>query len=460
MLCRACSGVAGHDKLGPVQQAFRAVVFWLVRLYYPVRAVVGRERLPHGPTLFVLNHPNALLDPMVLWTALGRPLRFLAKSTLFENPVGHFAMSAFGAIPVFRKRDLAAGEGDPSRNDETFARCRAALARGDAVALFPEGTSHSAPSMKPLKTGAARIALSAIAEQPELKLSLVPVGLGYEDKAVFRSRAHVRLGDPIAIADLSARYATDPEAAVHSLTERIRAGLDAVVLQADTRELLDGVARIAALTDPALRDDLAARHERAKAMLRAYTELAQRDPARADAMVREARRYVRVLGALGIVDPWALEVERLGFRRSLRHVLELVLLGPAAVAGALLGWVPYRLAGKLARHFFDEEDVRGTVKLLMGAVFLLASWSLEAALAAWWFAWPWGLVVLVAGPAAGYAALHFGDRVEITRAALQYLVLRERHPDVLRALRERRQHLADLVAEGLENHGQGPARPA
>ena len=66
----------------------------------------ARERIPADrPLVFVLNHPNGLLDPLVLRVATGRPARFLAKSTLFSNPLGRLAMDAFGSIPIYRAHE-------------------------------------------------------------------------------------------------------------------------------------------------------------------------------------------------------------------------------------------------------------------------------------------------------------------------------------------------------------------
>ena len=70
-----------------LEMAIRWLCEALVRLYYPVRSIEGAERIPRqGPVVFVLNHPNGLLDPMVLRVSTGRGARFLAKSTLFGNP--------------------------------------------------------------------------------------------------------------------------------------------------------------------------------------------------------------------------------------------------------------------------------------------------------------------------------------------------------------------------------------
>src|SRR6185436_20940205 len=85
-----------------------------------------------GPVLLLPNHPNALLDPAVIWATSGRDVRFLAKSTLFDGPFGPILKGA-GAIPVYRKLDQGA---DVAKNTETFAAVDAALAQGDAICLF------------------------------------------------------------------------------------------------------------------------------------------------------------------------------------------------------------------------------------------------------------------------------------------------------------------------------------
>jgi hypothetical protein len=65
--------------------------------------------------------------------------------------------------------------------------------RGSHLALFPEGISHPGPELAPLRTGAARIALSAVAEGTEV-LHIVPVGLLYGHRQTFRSPVSALVG--------------------------------------------------------------------------------------------------------------------------------------------------------------------------------------------------------------------------------------------------------------------------
>ena len=442
----------------PVHAAVRWVVGMLVRLFFPVVRLSRGERIPtSGPLLFVATHYNGLLDPIVLRLATHQPARFLAKSTLFGNPLGKLAMSAFGAIPVYRTRD-GGDAGRAEANERTFALCRAALARGEPLALFPEGTSHSDPQLKPFKTGAARIALSAEAEHDfALGLRIVPAAIVYGAKTVFRSSALVALGEPIVVKDYQDAYMQDAHEAARSLTAAMRVGLEAEALTADTRELLEGITEVSAYAASSAEDahDVAKRHVHAKAMLRGYRELAARDPATLEAIVAEARTYVATLRELGIEDPWGVEVGRVRTAAVLREVLILMALALPALVGALLSWLPYRLIGVLARR--AEEDVQGTVKLTLGMFLLPLWWALEILAAAFWLGWsgdggvmdPKAFVLALLALPTGYAALRFEERVCRTRASLTYAWLRRGRPGVARALVAQRRALATRVEGAL-----------
>ena len=64
-----------------VSRLVHLAILKLIQLFYPRIEVHGRENLPtQGPVIFVLNHPNSLLDALVLIAGLGRHVSFLAKS--------------------------------------------------------------------------------------------------------------------------------------------------------------------------------------------------------------------------------------------------------------------------------------------------------------------------------------------------------------------------------------------
>ena len=446
-----------------LRRLVQIIAFRLVRLFYSKIEVHGCENLPADcPVIFVLNHPNGVLDPVLLMIALDRPVTFLSKSTLFAYAASGWAAETFGALPVFRKRDLGkrggAKDADDmaARNEATFARCRALLREGRAMALFPEGITHSEPELLPLRTGAARIALSAEAETDwAMDLHMVPVGLWYENKTRFRTAVLLVVGEPFILDDYAAAYAADARQAARAVTGRIEDGLDGVVLQAENAQLLQGIPALAAWTAPEGNSaDLSRRHDWAATLLDTYKKLHHTDPVRLEGIAEQARRYASLLQTLGIADPWRLEEPAIDRRHLARRVLMLVVLALPALAGFLMSYGPYRLAGIVERVVNPKDRTQtGTIKLLGGSLLVLIAWILEAVLVGWVWGWLWGVALLALAPLLGYIALRWGEAWAALRQVISYRWLRERRGGLVAMLTARRQALAHEVKNAVEDFG-------
>src|SRR5688500_18006329 len=215
-----------------------------LRFFFRRIETVNADVVPEGTgVIFVLNHPNGLIDPALVFVALPRRISFLAKSTLFRMPVISILLKTVEALPLYRKID--AGE-DVSKNIKTFDLCRELLRRGGSIALFPEGISHNSPKLLPMKTGAARIALGAAAAgDAPVAVKIVPVGLYYTSKTTFRSEALLHFGEPFDVQKIELEDdGQPPREAVRDLTSEIETALRDVTLNAETEAELH-VAKIA-----------------------------------------------------------------------------------------------------------------------------------------------------------------------------------------------------------------------
>lgn len=379
--------------------------------------------LPEGPVLLALNHPNGLLDPLVPCALLARPPRFMAKATLWGILPLRPLLAFFDAIPVKRAKDEGAGA-DAARNQEAFEAVYEAFAKGAAVGLFPEGISHSGAMLAPLKTGAARLALGSPAP-----VALVPAGLVYGDKEVWRHSVLLRLGEPVPFDDLRPRGA-EPEA-VRELTARLRAALLPLTLHGDQEGQAQLAHRLAWLLaeGPAERADLERLRTRVRSLVAHLAGLPPEDLERVREAVADAEAWLREKGLRPdqVGHDYARDEVREWLPRALGHGLAGLLLLPFA----LLFWPPYRALGWLVNRINDDADQTATYKVL-GAALFYPGWIALLAAGFWRSLGPWGLLL----------------GVLMALVALLALPLRERLMEDLQAIRGWR-HRRDPEAPAL-----------
>jgi 1-acyl-sn-glycerol-3-phosphate acyltransferase len=419
-----------------------------LRLFYRRIAYVGLERVPaSGPVLFVLNHPNALVDPLFVLDAVRRPVHFLAKAPLFRVPVLGRMLRAAGGLPVFRQQDGA----DTRLNDETFRECHRVLARRECVAIFPEGTTHSEAVLKPMKTGAARIALGAESVASfGLGLEIVPVGLQYEAKETFRSNVTVWFGEPHRVTDLAGQYAAAPADAVLEQTRRLGVALYDVTLNLDRQDLLDLMAATDIFTGGE-RVSQSAVIELRRQFTDGYAWLSARVPDRLARLRRALARHVVVLQRLGLESrDLAAGGEPSAAGLLLRALVALPMLALAAV-GVIFEWVPYRAVDLVARRGTrGEVEMTATAKWIAALTLYPLWWAASAVAVGYAAGWWAALALLAAHPVVSSLAITALERLERFRRRLQVFRLatrprrRERLRRHERAIREELQALADL----------------
>lgn len=129
------------------------VVYHGARLLTETFAAVeaeGWDAVPEGACLFAANH-QSMLDPPLVGGLLPREIAFVARKSLFENPLFGGLIRACRAIPLDRdEADLAA-----------IRRILSVLAEHRALLIFPEGTRSADGELQPAKSGAGLLALKS-----------------------------------------------------------------------------------------------------------------------------------------------------------------------------------------------------------------------------------------------------------------------------------------------------------
>jgi len=160
------------------------------RLAFNQITVVGRERLPlSGAALYVATHRNGALDaaPYTLAVPDAVPM---VSAQLHRTPLGRFL---FQGIPVARAKDR--DRGMAADNMQAIECCIGLLKNGGRLLVMPEGTSTLDFKHLPFQRGAARIAHAAI--NSGIELTIMPLGVHYEDPTSWQSRVEVLVGEPV-----------------------------------------------------------------------------------------------------------------------------------------------------------------------------------------------------------------------------------------------------------------------
>ena len=430
--------------------AYRILAWFLrvvTRVFFRQIEVVGLEHVPRtGPVLFAGNHPNSLIDPILIITTCGRKVHFAAKDALFKGRLLRAVLRGLGAVPIKRRHDhdgAAEGTAEPGAapvdNEAAFAAMFDVLGAGGAIGIFPEGLSHDAAHLARLRTGAARLALGG-AQRTGAAIPIVPCGLTFIHPKRFRSRVLVQFGPPVVIEP--ARPSSADE--VRAVTVEIEGALRRLTVNApdwETVRALDVVRRLYQPQEISIEE----RVELARRFNTYYGAVAA-DPRVIDLMKR-VRAYQDKLDELGITDrELARDLSKLEVSaRVVRHLVLVAFWLPLTAPGAPLHLPPLAFARLASGKLTPRKDVVATTKLLIGMLMVLLAYAITVSVC--WWQWSFGaaLVVAIVLPLSGWATLRVLDRLRLVRRGVGVLFRRLRFRREVHALRDERARLVDDV---------------
>ncbi len=424
----------------PFRKLLHLIVTIALRLFFRRIETAGVERVPHdSPVIFAANHPNGLVDPALVFVSLPRRVSFLAKSTLFEIPVLGRLIRAFEALPVYRTID---SKGDAGGNIETFRACRKFLSENRCVAIFPEGISHDETMLKPVKTGAARIALGAVGVRDHMRpidLKIMAVGLFYTSKTSFRSEVLIRFGELIDVAPVELdENGEPPREAVRTLTKQVETALTKVTLNVGTESERETVVRAEALFSSVYQNLLFKRSLtqsflQLQKLAEKYELLGRNDPEKMRALNSRIMDYETELRSSGLT-PESLSLQQhptwYVFRFLVLRLTVLLFLSPLALIGTIVHSPAYVLSNFAGQLFKTHgPDAAGsTYKILAAIVLMPLTWLIVGGLAFYVFGWRIAALSIPLTMLCGYVALRISETlVDLTvwiRAA--WMLFRQR----------------------------------
>ncbi len=390
--------------MGSGMRSLRWFLRLLARLFFRSVEIVGTGNVPReGGGLLVAWHPNGLADGILLLGFSPRPVTFGARHGLFRLPIVGWLLRGAGAVPLYRRRDRGEPGARMSDEERRAANHRslgalAVAARHSFVAIFPEGATHDEPRLLELRAGAAR--LFELAQEDGGDPALVPVGLHYERKHAFRSRALIAFYPPVDLpADLrperGGERRRDPDRSategtfVDRLTGLIQQHLIEVTHPTESWELHRAMEKVRSLVraEQAVREGVA-RLGRARMQERdagfarvwaGYRKQRAIDPRVVERLVARVSRYGEALQLLGLNDR---DLDRLPVRRTAMRLIllcaealiMLLLLPTLVLVGNLVNLPAALLVAFGARKLSKTRKEQAGLKMFLGLVILPTAW--------------------------------------------------------------------------------------
>lgn len=421
-----------------LRQIIHAIICIVLRLFFRRIETSGVEKVPSdGGIIFVINHPNGLVDPALVYVSLIRRVSFLAKSTLFSIPIGGWLLRTLEGLPVYRRVD--AGE-EMSKNLRTFEVCQELLNRERCIAIFPEGISHNETKLQPIKSGAARIALGSLGVQSlqfrvqgsentdsnhrslttDHRLKIMAVGLFYTSKTAFRSEVLIRYGESFEVDAVELdENGEPPKDAVDSLTVKIESALRNVTLNLDSQEELDAVVKAEALFSSVyenllFKKTLTQTFQRLQDLAKKYALLEKNDPQKMRELNEKITIYENELRTSGLTHESLSVLQHptwYVFRYLFLRIFIISILSPLAIIGAIIHSPAYLFSNFIGLLFKSHgaDAVGSTYKTLAAMAFMPLTWLITGGIVWWFLGWQIALISIPITILCGYVALRSSE---------------------------------------------------
>ncbi|MFZ9718137.1 MAG: 1-acyl-sn-glycerol-3-phosphate acyltransferase [Chitinophagaceae bacterium] len=177
----------------PLLKAICNVLFQL--LYKPIHVRGKQLSNIHGPAVLVANHPNSLLDALLIGTYCNQPVHFIVRSDMFNKPIIRTLLKWLNGIPVYRTSEE---KHRLRENLKSFQYCKEVLQKNGVILFFGEGMTVHDWNLKPMRSGLTRL-LDIAMEDAALRenLQIVPVAVNYSKYQCLLKAIHIDAGKPL-----------------------------------------------------------------------------------------------------------------------------------------------------------------------------------------------------------------------------------------------------------------------
>ncbi|MDA3905403.1 MAG: 1-acyl-sn-glycerol-3-phosphate acyltransferase [Bacteroidales bacterium] len=427
------------------------VAFWHNHVFYQRIVIQNRDQIPENAHLiFTGNHQNALMDALVfLFTAKSRMV-FMARSDIYKKPFIGAILYFLRMLPIFRIKD---GFSEVKKNDKIFQKTIDVIKNKIGLVIMPEGNHGDKRRLRDLKKGFARIAFQTEeANDFQLNMQVIPVGIDYSNYENFRSELFVNFGKPIPVSDYYESYKNAPAIAINQIKEQLAESLIPLMVQIKSEKHYDLYNELREIYKNEMIEKMGFPSSEQPFKLQTDKELISRleifeeeHPEQMDSFQKMVLRYrdniqKQKLSYNIVREKTCSNIGLLG------KLLLLVLASPIFLIGWILNYIPFGLSIYIGLKMKDPQ-FKSSVKFVISMIFWPLFHFLET-LIVWFIFKDWTIVLgfFVAMPILGILARGYWVSFKKYLKALRWSRLKKNNIGVYQSIKNNQQEILSKTA--------------
>lgn len=440
-----------------IYQTLKFILSVGIKTYYKEIKVVQEENIPKkGPLLIVANHPNTLMDAWIIAFILKRPMHFMAKATFFSTPLKRLLLKKLKLVPIVRKGDKKV---DVINNHDSLEESYKILENNDVLLIFPEGTSYPERRLRPLKTGAARIAIESCRRNNfDLPVKILPIGINYTEGHAFRSRILIEVGEEICIQDYKNEIIEHERKTVNVITEEIQHKLEKLIVVTDDNDqdflvkkvesflILEGEAPQGILE----KDSANSFVFKSNVILVKLKYLKENHLEKYQLLNTNLNLFNKYLKKLKLSNSiFFFRNNKIKFLKIITlYFIPFIIGSGIYIYGLVHNFIPYKLVNFLTKKITKEIEYYSSVRTLLGLI-LFPIYYLILTIIFYQSIKDYGYLVLYifSMPLTGYFALNYGNWVSITKKRLRFFWLWFYKKELIKKLLKKRTEILKILTE-------------
>ncbi len=340
-------------------------------IYFRKIYAPGRERMPADgtPTVLVSNHQNCLIDPLALVFLLSdRKPRFLARASVFKNPILNKVIRGLGALPTYRaKFDGIKGV---AKNKGTLEEVAKSLAHGETVVLYPEGQHQNKRWLGPFSQAYLKMAFGAAEEEGfQREVYVMPTANHYSHYRLPREEMMILFGEPVALSPYYEEFKESPREVMNKVNDIVRGQIEKMMLNVEDLDHYKEIdflrygsfgvefARSLGLNPNYLPDKL----QSDKELVGRLKSATESNPEAMEKIFEKTHKVLKGMRKLGLRD-WLFDKPRTVARGVLLAIAMLLML-PIFVAAIAISWPVFVLPLVVNRTLIKDRQFHGSINL-------------------------------------------------------------------------------------------------